>query len=147
MYDCRPSNIPIWYDVAWDDPSDDPCRKSVHGRGAAQPAGLGGKHATLDDIVEAELESETAATAATPVGTLVDFADDSPKTSSQPSSPSKSIGHSVLPRPYSPFQQQQQSMVEVAVVATRTSRRYAQDEAEVVPLRSVQTSSEKWTNV
>ena len=134
---------PICLDVAWDDPSNDPCRKSVHGRGAAQPAGLGGKHATLDDIVEAELESETAAT---PVGKLVDFAD-SPKTSSPSSSPSKSIGHSVLPRPYSPPQQQQQSMVEVAVVATRTSRRYAQDEAEVVPLRSVQTSSEKWTNV
>ena len=130
--------------MAWDDPSN-PCRKSVHGRGAAQPAGLGGKHATLDDIVEAELESETAeATAATPVGTLVDFAD-SPGTSSPPSSSSKSIGHSVLPRPYSPLQQQ--SKVEVAVVATRTSRRYAQDEAEVVPLRSVQTSSEKWTNV
>ena len=126
--------------MAWDDPSN-PCRKSVHGRGAAQPAGLGGKHATLDDIVEAELESETAAT---PVGTLVDFAD-SPGTSSPPSSSSKSIGHSVLPRPYSPLQQQ--SKVEVAVVATRTSRRYAQDEAEVVPLRSVQTSSEKWTNV
>ena len=136
----------IWHDLAWDDPSDDdPCRKSVHGRGAAQPAGLGGKHAALDDIVEAELESETAeATAATPVGTLVDFAD-SPGTSSPPSSSSKSIGHSVLPRPYSPLQQQ--SKVEVAVVATRTSRRYAQDEAEVVPLRSVQTSSEKWTNV
>jgi len=61
-----------------------------------------------------------------------------------------------LPRPYSPQQQQQQhqqqqqqqqTKVEVAVVATRTSRRYALDEAEVVPLRSVQTSSEKWTNV
>ena len=78
------------------------------------------------------------------MGKLVDFAD-SPKTSSPLSSPSKSIGHSVLPRPYSPLQQQ--SKVEVAVVATRTSRRYAQNEAEVVPLRSVQTSSEKWTNV
>ena len=79
------------------------------------------------------------------MGKLVDFAD-SPKTSSPSSSTSKSIGHSVLPRPYSP---QQQSMpVEVAVVAaTRTSRSYAQDEAEVVPLRSVQTPSEKWTNV
>ena len=72
---------------------------------------------------------------------LVDFTD-SPKTPSSLSSPSKSIGHSALPRPYSP-----QPKVEVAVVATRTSRRYALDEAEVVPLRSVQTSSEKWTNV
>ena len=78
------------------------------------------------------------------MGKLVDFAD-SPGTSSPPSSSSKSLGHSVLPRPYSTLQQQ--SKVEVAVVATRTSRRYAQDEAEVVPLRSVQTSSEKWTNV
>ena len=71
---------------------------------------------------------------------LIDFAD-SPKAPSSVSggSPTKSIGHSAWPRPYSP--------VGVAVVAR--GRGPALDEAEVVPLCSAtaHSSSKKWTNV
>lgn len=119
------------------------CRKSLHGRGLAQSARVRGLNPTFDDIAEDQPDGAVAI-----IHKVSSSSREKETKSKQPStSPSRLVTAkaTVLPRPQSP------QKIDLQVTRTKTSRGYAQDETEVVPLRrggdKSKSSSTKWTEV